>query len=65
MRNVVGTMTVSPGQSLEGRMSHAENVLRRCRTIVFAATLLLSAGAAAQTEVAGKRSEERRVGKEC
>jgi len=31
-------------------MSHAENVLRRCRTIVFAATLLVSVGAAAQTE---------------
>jgi outer membrane protein OmpA-like peptidoglycan-associated protein len=36
-------------------MSHAENVLRRCRTIVFAATLLLSVGAAAQTEVAGAK----------
>jgi OmpA-OmpF porin, OOP family len=36
-------------------MFHAENVLRRCRTIVFTATLLLSVGAAAQTEVAGAK----------
>src|SRR5882762_7320016 len=36
-------------------MSHAENVLRRCLTIVLAATLLLPIGAAAQQEVAGAR----------
>src|SRR3979411_1729770 len=36
-------------------MSHAENVLRRCLTIVLAATLLLPIGAAAQQEVAGAK----------
>jgi OmpA-OmpF porin, OOP family len=36
-------------------MSHAENVLRRCRTIVLAAILLLSVDAAAQQEVAGAK----------
>jgi OOP family OmpA-OmpF porin len=36
-------------------MSQAEMVLRRCRTVFLAATLLLSVGAAAQTEVAGAK----------
>jgi OmpA-OmpF porin, OOP family len=36
-------------------MSHAENVLRRCRTIVLAAILLLSVDAPAQQEVAGAK----------
>jgi OOP family OmpA-OmpF porin len=36
-------------------MSHAENALRGCGTIALAATLLWSAGAAAQQEVPGAR----------
>ena len=36
-------------------MSHAENVIRGWRTIALAATLLLSAGAAAQQEVPGAK----------
>ena len=40
-------------------MSRAENVLRRCRTIVLAATLLLSGAAAAQQEAAGAESHQR------
>lgn len=36
-------------------MTHAENVIRGCRTIVLLATLLWSAGAAAQQEVPGAK----------
>ena len=36
-------------------MSHAEHLLRRCWTVILAATLLWSVGAAAQPEVAGAK----------
>src|SRR5687767_721936 len=41
--------------TLEDRMSYAESALRSCRTIALAATLLWSAGAAAQQEVPGAK----------
>ena len=40
---------------LGGSYVHAENVIRGCRTIALAATLLLSAGAAAEQEVPGAK----------
>ena len=48
-------MVAGTASTLEDRMSYAESALRGCRTIALAATLLWSAGAAAQQEVPGAK----------